>query len=269
MEMNGARRLTGILLLVLALAGPLAACVTSPDDGASDVAANELYKEGRAAIRHGDYDAAIDLLSRLTTRYPYSRVVEPARLQLAFAFYKSGQAEEAIERLEQFIQRYPDSQNLAYAYYLRALAALEISSAELTDYMGRAPVTGALNSSRRSFQYLSQLAQKFPRSRYFDDAVKKIGELRDAMARYEIHAANYFLKEGHFEQALDRAEYVTRYYARSPQLPDALVIMVRAWLELGQQQKALEALQALETNYADLPVTREARRRFDATAGTD
>ena len=249
----------GMLGLLVQLAG----CAGLPGNEAADVAAAELYKEGRAAVRHGDYASGVELLSTLIRRYPYNRTVEPARLQLAFALFKSGQAEKAIDRLEEYIKLYPDSKNLAYAYYLRGLAALEISNAELADFMGRPPEANALASSRRSFDYLSQLAQKFPRSRYFDDAVKKIGELRDAMARYEVHAANYFLKQGHFETAIDRAEYVTRYYARSPQVPDAFAIMIKAWLKLGQRQKAQDTLNMLEMNFADAPATQDARRVFD------
>ncbi|UCE89047.1 MAG: outer membrane protein assembly factor BamD, partial [Pseudomonadota bacterium] len=104
------------------------------------------------------------------------------------------------------------------------------------------------------------LASRYPKSRYFDDTMNQIVKLREKLAAYEIHAANYYLEHGSAAAALKRSEYVIRYYPRTTQVADALLVLVKAHKARGDVGKAQESLEALERNYPEHPATGEAKK---------
>ncbi len=253
----------GIFLASAILLGALGGCATTGDGNSlGDMSASQLATKGRDELGQGNYQNAIDLFLELEKRYPYDQNTEAARLQLAYALYKNQQPQLAIETAENFIKLYPEHKNLAYAFYVRALASFAISSKELQNGMGQPPADEVLTSTRLTFEYFSELASRFPKSRYFNDAMTRIVKLRDDMARYEIHAANHYFLQNDFQRAQDRANYVTRYYARSPSVPNALAIVAKSQLELGNKRKANETLSLLEGNYPDELVTQKTREYF-------
>ncbi len=248
--------------LVLALA--LAGCAGPAADGArsGELSPPQLYRKARAELRQRNYGRAIELLQELQNRFGDQPEAEAGRLSLAYAYYKAGEHRQAIDTAEAFIRRHPQNANVAYAYYVRGLAAYARSKTDVERALAEPPSPDALASTREAFRYLSELVERFPRSRYFSDAMTRIVKLRNRMARYQIHAAEYDLEAGRTERAVERARYVQKHFARTPSLPAALAVLARGQLALGRRREAEEVLAALEANYPDDPVTTATREYF-------
>jgi outer membrane protein assembly factor BamD len=73
------------------------------------------------------------------------------------------------------------------------------------------------------------------------------------MALYEMHVGDYYMRRGAYLAAANRAEYVIDNYERTPSVPDALVMMVRAYRKLKMNELADDALRVLRLNYPDNP----------------
>ena len=83
---------------------------------------------------------------------------------------------------------------------------------------------------------------------------KAAGYLRNLLARYEIHVANYYFKRGAYLAATARGRYVLENYPRTPAIPDALAVMVQGYKELKMEEPAEQMLAILRTNYPNHPV---------------
>ena len=77
--------------------------------------------------------------------------------------------------------------------------------------------------------------------------------LRNRLATYEIHAANYYLKRKAYVAATNRGKYVVENMQQTPAVPEALAIMVEGYRHLGLTEPAAEALQTLKLNYPNHP----------------
>ena len=109
--------------------------------------------------------------------------------------------------------------------------------------------------ARQSFQYFSELVQRFPKSKYADDAIQRMIYLKNSLAAYEVHVADYYFKRGAYLAAANRAKYVVDNYDRTPAVPEALKVMIKAYQKMGLTQLAKDAKSILDLNYTDEPAS--------------
>jgi len=108
-------------------------------------------------------------------------------------------------------------------------------------------------AARQSFADFSQLVSRYPDSIYAADARKRMVYLRNLLARYEVHVANYYFLRGAYLASANRGRYVVENFQRTPAVPDALAVMVQAYQLLGMDDLANDALTTLRTNYPNHP----------------
>ena len=98
-----------------------------------------------------------------------------------------------------------------------------------------------------------QLVKNYPNSKYAPDSRQRLIYLRNNMAFYEMHVADYYMRRGAYIAAANRAEGVIENYERTTAIPDALIVMVRAYRKLEMDELAEDALRVLRLNYPDNP----------------
>ena len=101
-------RLAALALLGLALC--LGAC--SKDKAPQERTAEELYDRGKASLDSGSWETAIMAYRALQTRYPFGRYTEQSMIDLSYAYFKRGNAENALSDLDRFIRTYPAHPNV-------------------------------------------------------------------------------------------------------------------------------------------------------------
>lgn len=241
----------------------LSACSLFPTEGDApgDESAELLYKEGKAALDSGDYQTAIERFETLEARYPFGRYAQQALLEIAYAYYKYDEPDSAITTAERFIKLYPQHEHTDYAYYIRGLASYNLARGFLDRMFDVDPSERNPRRARESFQYFSELVQRFPDSEYSQDALQRMVQLRNNLARYEVHVANYYFKRSAFLAAANRARYVVENYDRTPSIPDALGIMIKSYRKLDLDQLAKDTQQILELNYPDHPLVAKSPRK--------
>src|SRR5690606_9817259 len=99
-----------------------------------------------------------------------------------------------------------------------------------------------------------------PDSRYANDATKRMVYLRNILARQEVNVAMYYMRRGAYVAAANRARYVVENYSRTPSVPDALVLLAKAYKVLEMDDLANDALRVLEYNYPGHPGIAEVRQ---------
>jgi len=245
-------RVTGSLLalMLFVLTGTGCSFIKEYDETAG-WDASQLYNTAKEALNDGDYEKAIRFYNKLEASFPYGRYTQQAQLETTYAHYKDGEAEAAIAAADRFIKLHPRHANVDYAYYMRGLASFEPGQNFLQRFFPQDGAQRDPTAAREAFRYFSELVQRFPQSRYNQDAVQRMTYLRNNLARYEIQVADYYMRRGAHLAAANRGKYVLEHYERTPSIPDALEIMVRAYREMAMNDLADAAYRMLEKNYPE------------------
>lgn len=248
-------------LSALLLAAFLTGCASTgdADDETYGMTVAELYQEAKKLLTAAEYESAIKYYEKLESRFPYGIYAERARLEVAYAYYKDNNTETAIISADRFIKLHPNHENVDYAYYLRGLASFTGTDSFLDRLFNQEASERDPKSIRRAFNYFSELVQRFPKSRYVGDAIKRMKSLRENLARYEIHVANYYQRHKAYLAAANRAKYVIENYQGSQSIPDALAIMINAYRKLGMQDLANDAYRVLELNHPQHELTKSLK----------
>ena len=244
------RALPFVLLAVLVLA--LAGC--KKDSEMEDFAsAEELYENAKYQLNKGNWQGAVRGYQRLQTRYPFGRYAEQAQLEMAFAYYKAGQPEQALATADRFIRMYPAHPNLDYAYYIRGVTNYEQQVGFLEKMFPSRVRDRDQTAAMESFQDFDELTRRFPDSRYAPDARQRMVYLRNNLSYYEIDVARYYLRREAYVAAANRARYLIETYPGTPEAASALLVLNEAYTELNMPELADDAIRVLEHNYPDHP----------------
>lgn len=255
-------RIVAILGLITLVAG--CALATEPKDKTEDWPAGKIYSTGKKALDSGDYETALTYFEILEARYPFGRHAQQAQLDIAYSHYKQGESDSAIAIIDRFIRSYPRHSHLDYAYYLRGLTNFSRDRQFMDRIIRSDPSHRDPGSARQSFNDFEILVIRFPNSRYAEDARQRMVYLRNNLAEHEIHVADYYMRRGAYVAAANRAKYVVENYQRTPAVPDALVILVKAYTKLDMGELKDNAMRVLRLNYSDHPLvanTNTAKRR--------
>ena len=219
----------------------------------------QLYEEAVRQIGRSGYQQAILLLERLELYFPFGEYTRRGQLDLIYAYYKNGDTESAIDAADEFIRENPAHENVDYAYYLRGLIYFE-RDANMIEKLFRVDITERPPSdAERSYSYFTDLVRRFPDSEYVPDAHQRMIFLRERLARFELHVANYYMTRGAWLAAVNRARNVVENFQDTPQVAEALATMARAYRKLGMDDLAADAERVLETNA--MPPAESERKR--------
>jgi outer membrane protein assembly factor BamD len=159
----------------------------------------------------------------------------------------------AIATANRFIRLHPQHRNVDYAYYMLGMSAFTKDKGMFervlpVDISKRDP-----GEARESLANFTQLLNRYPDSPYAADAKKRMLYLRNLLARYEIHVANYYFKRGAYVAAVSRGRYVLENFPQTPAIPDALAVIVQGYRLMKMPAQADEMLEILRTNYPNYP----------------
>jgi outer membrane protein assembly factor BamD len=240
--------------LILALF--LSACAIFGDptefDETKAWSVQRLNSEAEIAMRSRDYEKAIGLYEKIRSRYPHGRYALQADLEIAYGYYKKGEAASAIAAADRFIKLHPHHPNVDYLYYLKGLATFNergiVDKLTAQDISDRDP-----KALRDSFASFKELVTRYPDSKYAKDARLRMTYLVNTLAEHELHVARYYMKREAYVAAVNRCKFVIETYPDTPAVEKALVIMISAYDLLGMEDLKQDSLRVLKTNYPNSP----------------
>ena len=248
------RRLPLTLLLLL----PLAACsggwdgrsesLGRPSGGAAgatgvDNSAEGLYARGMEALEAQNYLRAVELFDLVEREHPYSAFATNAKLMSAYGEYMRNRYTEALGALDRFIQLHPAHRDIAYAYYLRALALYEQINDTQRDQ----------RATELAMAALQDVANRFPNTPYARDARLKMDLARDHLAGREMTVGRFYQNRRLYVAAIGRFRRVVDEYQTTNHVPEALHRLTEIYLSLGLTEEARRTASVLGHNYPGSP----------------
>ena len=236
------------LLLATAL---LVGCASNNDDEFEDTTEQVLYDLGVSALQVANWERAIQIFRELEAQFPFGQYAAQSQLELIYAYYRRGQPEAARAAADRFIRLYPDNPNIDYAYYMKGMSYYTEDARFLGRYLPTDPSKRDPGKARESFQDFAQLVSRYPESSYAADARARMLYLRNLLANYEVHVAEFYIERQAYLSALNRARYVVENFQGAPAVPQALEIMTEMYLRLGLEDLANTSFDVLKLNYPD------------------
>ncbi len=258
------KTLLSTLLIITVL---LSAC--SSDEDLTLSTEEFLYNRAVEALERNAFGMAIETFQQLEASFPFGQYAAQAQIELVYAYYRAGEVEAARAAADRFIRLYPDDPNVDYAFYMKGMAFYTENAGVIGRFVPTDPSKRDPGRARESFTDFAQLITRFPNSPYAADARARMIYLRNLLANYEIHVAEFYIERQAFLSALNRARYVVENFQESPSVPRAMEIMTEMYLRLGLNDLADDSLVVLEENFPDSPQIDENGEFIVSTQITD
>ena len=232
------------ILTVLILAG----CASKPEtEEEKEPAEVILYQLAQDRINAKNYSGAVESLARIERFYPFGVYAEQARADLIYAFYMSGDYDQAYAASEKFIRLYPRNTNIDYAYFMKGMTGYYQDEGLLNDIFALDLSKRDTSPAMQSYADLTEFIIRYPESEYIDAARERLIFLRNLIASSELDGAEYYIKRGAYLAAVNRANYVLKNIPNSTERERALRILKEAYKQLGYDEYA-EKISSFEAN---------------------
>lgn len=242
----------------IAIVPALSGCASNKDETAGK-ATEKLYEEARDEASGGNWDRAAKLYEKVEARLAGTPQAQQAQLDLAYAYYKTGEKASALSTLDRFIKLHPSSPALDYAYYLQGLVNFNENLGLLGSFTRQDLSERDQQAARDAYQSFRQITVLFPESKYAPDAGLRMNYIVNTLAQYEVHVARYYYRRGAYVAAANRAQQAVQEFQRAPAAEEALYIMSLSYEKLGLMQLRDDAQRVLTSNF---PQSRYVREGF-------
>lgn len=250
-----ARNVIALTLVALTLSFSLGGCGLfgiewgSGKDETAKWDADKLYAEARTEMASGSYVKARELYQKLEARFPFSRHAQQALMEIAYTYYKEGESAQAITTADRFIRQYPNNPSIDYMYYLKGLSSFNedlglfgrLTTQDISDRDAKA--------AREAYDSFRDLVNRFPESKYAEDARARMRFLINAQARTELNIARFYFDRKAYVATIQRAQVVVRDFQRSTEVEPALVLMIRSYEALQMKDLQVDAERVLALNF--------------------
>ncbi len=223
----------------------------------------KFHQEAKVALDDKNYQKAIKLYEALEARYPFGDYAAQAQLNVAYAYYKNDDPEAALAAADRFIKVNPRNPHVDYAYYLKGLINYNRGIGFIDRFLPTDASQRDPGNAKDAYDNFQELIQRFPQSQYVADARLRMVALRNNMAMYEVHVADFYLRRKAYVAAVNRANHIIKEYQRTPAVPHALKIMQEGYLKLGMTDLAADAERVFNLNYPNgIPVADYKEKTF-------
>ena len=239
------------LLLLMLVFGLLAACASNDEQQTEIQNLTEAYEEAKDAIARSNFRRGIQIFEAIQARYPFSDLSRQIQLELMYAYYKAGQREQAIDTADTFMRENPIHPRVDYALYIKGLAYFESEAGFLERRFKKDITERPPKDVDQAYSALRRLVDRYPASQYAPDAQQRLLFLKNRLAAYENHVAEYYLRRGAYVAAVNRAKNALETYNGADSNARSLEIMAKAYDELGMADLAADARRVLALNFPD------------------
>ncbi|WP_444998287.1 outer membrane protein assembly factor BamD [Aliikangiella sp. IMCC44359] len=242
------------IISVLALLAVISACQSNKATTTEAQRINnafKLFERAQQSMLSGNFRTAVQYLERLDSLYPFGAYSHQAQLNLIYSYYRLNDYASGIASADRFIRQNPRHKDLEYAYYMKGLINFSSETGFSKDLFSAPLAERDASTARQAFDDFAELIRLFPNSKYARDAQKRMLFLRNRLAEYELHVANYYMKREAYQAAASRAKYVVDHYPKTPSVPYALQMLVVAYDLLELPELAENSRRVLLLNFPD------------------
>ena len=211
--------------------------------------AKELFDIANGALVRGQYVLAAENYRKIEANHPFSKYAEQSHMELAFVEYKMKHWDSAIAIIDRFISMNNTSELLPYAYYLRGLVNFNRGKNFFNKVLPHVQIDKDPVNIRTSYEDFKYILKNYKNSTYTKDAAKRMTYLRNTLASYEIHVANFYFKRKAYMAVINRCNYLIEKYPNAPANMEALIFLEKSYKALLMTDHARDVRKIIDENY--------------------
>ncbi len=238
---QGWRRWAGALVVSLVIAAQAVACSSAPPLDEMDYAdqAEYLYREGEQALEGGSYLRAIEHFNVVRNEFPHSRWAAKANLGIGDVYFEQNQLASAVAQYRGFIDLYPNHERVEYANFRVAASFFEQMPSGF--FLMPAPHERDLSTTREAARELQIFLNRFGDSEYAPQAEEMWREAVGRLARHEYTVAEFYFDRDNPRATVQRLRHLLENYRGLGLDAEALFLLGKAYVELGERERAQSA----------------------------
>tara|TARA_Y200000002_G_scaffold310678_1_gene267501 strand:+ start:108 stop:1337 length:1230 start_codon:yes stop_codon:yes gene_type:complete len=215
------------------------------------LSAEELYNTAKGALKREQYEVAIENYREIEANYPFSKFAEQSHIELAYAMYKMKNWDPAIAVIDRFMAMNSTSKLLPYAYYLRGLTNFNRGKTFFNFFLPHVHVDKDPVNIKEAYDDFNYIYKNYKNSEYVKDSIKRMVYLRNTLAAYELHVANYYFKRKAYIAVINRCNYLIEKYPEAPANIDALFFLEKSYELLLMTDSSRIINKIIEKNYPE------------------
>lgn len=256
-------------ILLLFISVTLFACAGADKDETADYSAKELYEEAQSSIDSAEFQTAVKHLESLEARYPFDPYAKQAQLDIAYAYYKFEELDQATSAVERFARLHPRDPHMDYVYYLKGLINFNRGQGLLDAWFPREPSRHDPAVLEQAFNDFAMLVRRYPDSIYAGDAYQRMIYLRNQLAEKEILIAQFYIERKSWLSSAKRAKAVIERFPNTIWTKDALDILLLSYQKLELTELAADTQKIIDYNdFSDISTTIDPDKYGKAPAST-
>ncbi len=203
--------------------------------------ADVLFSEANKELEQEDWTKAAEKFEEVDRQHPYSKEAREAVIMAAFAYQKADKLPEAVAAARRYLTLHPGTKEAALAQHIIASAYYERINDASRDQ----------SDTRRAMVELETLVNRYPDSRYAEQAKNRIRLARDVLAASEMSVGRWYQQKGQYLAAINRFKTVVSDYPNTAHVEEALMRLTETYYALGIVNEAQNAAAVLGHNFPD------------------
>jgi len=198
-----------------------------------------LYNAAKNQLDKKRYKIAAILFDEVERQHPYSVWARRAELMSAFSHYLAQDYNESIDSAQRFLSIHPGNKDAPYAMYLIGVDYYE----QIGD------VNRDQKTAQQALDAMGELIRRYPDTAYAADARLKTDLINDHLAGREMDIGRFYERRHEWLASTFRFRKVVDQYQTTSHVPEALLRLTEAYLELGVPDEARKSAAVLGANF--------------------
>lgn len=220
-------------------------------------AAEQRYMSAKESLDDSDYLEAIREFNSVRNKFPYSKYAPLSELRIGDAYFDQEKYASAVEQYRNFLQLHPKHPEVVYANWRVALSFYELMPEDW--WLLPPSYERDLAKTRDAVREMSLFLKRYPDSEYAKRANKLVAQARRRLADHELYVAKFYLERENPRASAMRLRYLLENYSGLGLDPQALFLLARSYIELGDAAKARTALEDLVEYHPNSELAKEAK----------
>jgi outer membrane protein assembly factor BamD len=219
--------------------------------------AGARFEDVNEKIGKRDYEKAREILEDIKARDASKEYYALAQIRIGDTYFEEGEYEEAISVYEAFLELHTYHKYAPYAQYQIAMSYYKRISGADTSY----------SLAKLALAQFEKLQKQYPRNPYMEITEKRIKVCKDTLAEYELYVGKFYMKKGSYTAAAERFNALLQLYPDSSAESEALYNLGIAYKQMGDKEKAIDALTRLNEKFPTLKLAQQARELLVSLKG--
>lgn len=244
-ENSGSFRWVGLLLFCSAIL-ILSSCAKQKNK--DEMSFEELSSKTTAFLEKKRYDSATEMLEEIIARFPDKENIHNYKLLLADTYFKLNKYSSSCQMYDHYHSYYPSDEKAEYAKY----------QAVLSQFYQTLKTDCDQTPTEEAIKLCSSYLQNTHYKKYRKDIQDILNTCEHKLFNKEIYVFNFYLKQGKYDSARNRLNYIKNNFLAKKQAlePQVLYLECKLAQKENNGQTMQSYLEQLSVKYPESQYTR-------------